>query len=961
MYRNQRERIPDLLESPNSRRDLRNSRISNDHLRRYEPSMTKYERSSPHPHGRLAKNTRVEKQLYDFQAYSSSDECLTRNKSKSTSSIDTQSVNNILDEFEDLNYRKSSDLSDFDVGNVEVTNFEEILDIQKRQVIDKQNSRVSRPHNHVKKNHQRHQSTSPTKISRQTQVQQRSRDRQRDREKGSLSPPDEHSKFERKSMSAAFLNSEVRSSIRSAKAPPEVILRKGEVQRRVDEWLSQTRNQNCVGYTKESRGLTRSNSSAEQKSYRRMRQQEMRSRRSQLNGASSYDDLTQEELQDRKKITDGTSNKVSVGINTSRGTYKQYLAMKNKARLEKQQQQQQTQPQDKQTPENEKVGVIVRSRESSPAPKIHHQHSRSDSANVSFRSNSSKRFENPEQPQQQYFWTGETTSSMNSRSKNARAKQMEARISSLVKARNEMSNATAAAINRRASFKNESSQNSSKSLNATDSSLNKEVQKDLQQAVCQDHHKVAGIIPAMKPNNQQINCTEETKLPKESNADLPKEVHDSVGARIRTFQSKVDKRIPKTRSLQGSNILIETRNRSPMSPNRNKVFNFKEIDRNQSTFKPNSTSFCQQQERCCSKNDKEIDSATRNVEIIYETSLQPEVIHADDLESVFKPVRTNFVYGERLSKDLSSEKPILKKEIEREKRKTLEIRNNDVESKSTETAINQCLKLLQRSPSFRIKRSHNKQKEKDNYTKLPMHQNETMNGQENLICELSEIEHPTKNNLPSPKIANQPDNIENPNEQAPKSIRHYESRSTLKLNNCNNLLNEINNETNLQDNNSANKVTSKLLHGTITCNSLNHQDSSLISNISEKMDQNGVVNEVLIKNLQFKQDLPSSPPTPPPRNYVEPTLRRPETSIIELNTLRNKPFNYNNVLDDNYQNSQNRNDSNNQVNDEIYLTKEEMQRKNLMHLLRKGEYELVKMVSLVKSYYYIMISYLQLF
>lgn len=980
MYVNKR---PDLLESP------RDSRISHHRARASSAAMSKYDRVSPHPRRRLTNAARLEHQNSQA-AHSSSDECLTRNKSKSTSSIDTQSVNNILDEFEDLDYRRSSDLSDLDLGcNVEMMNFEEMMDFQKRQAADKQNSRMFRSLNKVPPREQHNfvsSSSSPTKISRQTQVHQRSRERQRseigNNARRLLSPQSDDTPsrlHERKNSAPAFHSSEVRTSIRSAKTQPEILLRKGEVQKRVDEWLSQTRSQNCAGFAKDSpnaggsRGLTRSNSSAEQKNYRRLRQQELRSRRYQMNVSSSYDDLTHDELQDRHR-----DNKVSVGVNTSRGTYKQYLALKNKVKMQKQHKSQH----DNDTREDNRHRMVLRSRETSPAARMQDD-TRNDPMNLSFRSTSSRRDETNEQErQQQQLWQNETVPTANSRSRSARARhQMENRISSLVKARNEMTsscdNPTSiqiptqpAALVRRSSFKRESARSSSKSTCKYDNEENNIARSSQEQKTNTSTDQSSGNKTVGESNHH----------PSGSGSDLSQEIYGSVSARIRAFQDKSDSRTPKSRSLQGSNILIETRNRSPMSPTRNDCFQYKENERNQSTFKPNVGVY-NQQNVDPSVAKREVETATRHVEKIYETTLQPEVIHADNLEAVFKPGRTNFVYGERMSKDMSltTTTTSLPKD---EKKKNLN--NNDTENKPTDSGFNHCLKLLQRSPSFRLKRSHPVQKDRETYAKVAQCEQISSNGQLRTTSSFKTFQ--TTNASPQSKQQTL-DNQNNDDKATSIQITSrekldrssYEARSTLKLNATKVIDEAIENDKNRQNgirsadstlvnrrnNNNGSAIivdssSDRLKSGSTSSSMHSMQDQLTTREKTEIGVGSGatvmVTNEILLKNLQFKQDLPSSttPPPPPPRTCLESPKRQESALVVELSPLRNRPLNYNSVLNDDYEKLHARDRQ--LETGKIYVTKEEMERKKLMDLLKKREFDLVKMVS---SFAYLIITVIE--
>uniref|UniRef100_A0A0C9QV65 Nlrc5 protein n=1 Tax=Fopius arisanus TaxID=64838 RepID=A0A0C9QV65_9HYME len=190
---------------------------------------------------------RIKYQRQTPAQYSSSDESAPRlpNKSKSTSSIDTQSVNNILDEFEDLDGSGTSNSS------ISVTNFESMMNNRRKQRAERQ----------------------IIKVNQQTQVRQRSRDR------GVPKSPDKPSP--------------------AIKQVPEILLRKGEVQKRVDEWLIQSQTQQTPTPRV---SLTRSTSSADQK-------RKLISPEARLNGTTSCDDLNCEQKTDQKVS-------VSVGVNT---------------------------------------------------------------------------------------------------------------------------------------------------------------------------------------------------------------------------------------------------------------------------------------------------------------------------------------------------------------------------------------------------------------------------------------------------------------------------------------------------------------------------------------------------------------------------------------------------------------------------------------------------------------------
>ncbi|XP_024938104.1 uncharacterized protein LOC112493602 isoform X2 [Cephus cinctus] len=279
-------------------------------LQRYENALLKYQRIKVPPKKQISRE--------NSYGYSSSDESVIRNKSKSTSSIDTQSVNNILDEYEDLDYRRSSDLSD--VGSIDVTNFEAVMDQQRQREKSKMRSPMAPAARNA--GPPLTEKLQPLlKVNQQTQVRQRSRDRLKD--SGRIVPVEETSGAI--AGSAGKTSAETESNENSVGKVPDLLMRKGEVQKRVDEWLSQTQSQNFVGV--KDKVLVRSNSSADYR-YRNSSNSRARSVEEageKLNGTVSYDDLNREGNKGEVK-----ADKVSIGVNTSRGTYKEYLAARSK-------------------------------------------------------------------------------------------------------------------------------------------------------------------------------------------------------------------------------------------------------------------------------------------------------------------------------------------------------------------------------------------------------------------------------------------------------------------------------------------------------------------------------------------------------------------------------------------------------------------------------------------------------
>lgn len=270
------------------------------HLQRYEDALSRYKK--PEIRGKAHQNERE-----NGHGYSSSDDSVVRNKkSKSTNSIDARSVNNILDQYEELDYRRSSDLSD--VGNVDVTNFEATMNMQKQREV----SRLKKP-------------AVPAPPIEETNPKQ--------------SAGQTESKSSQKIVTPLTKKLHEAEDEHRVNTEVEILLRKGEVQKRVDEWLSQTQNQNFK--VSKDRGLVRSNSS----SCYRYRSGDSRSKpragnepKETLNVALSCDELNNEKGEIEEDLTLKTErkqiilDKVSVGVNTSRGPYKEYLATRNKAR-----------------------------------------------------------------------------------------------------------------------------------------------------------------------------------------------------------------------------------------------------------------------------------------------------------------------------------------------------------------------------------------------------------------------------------------------------------------------------------------------------------------------------------------------------------------------------------------------------------------------------------------------------
>lgn len=693
-------------------------------LQRYENAVLKYQRAS-----RQGSRDRMQN-----HGCSSSDESVARNKSKSISSIDTQSVNNILDEYEDLDYGRSSDLSD--VGSISVSNFEAVMMDQRKKQQQQERSRAlaaSRIQPKCLAAREKSQL-----VARASQPAQQPRQKESSRHAVPQSPIED----------GARPSSCVPVTVDPGRARgvPEVLLRKGEVQKRVDEWLNQTQSQNFTVGARE-KALTRSNSSADQKSQRRYRQ-DSRSRsidegRDKSNGtSSSYDDLSRAEKKAERKAS---ADKVNVGVNTSRGTYKEYLASKNGRSGGKQQDYGFS---------ASGCGAIGRTRDMSPSTAASRIPQRGPLGS-SFRSrrglDSSGNGEASQADnsggEQAQFCQGEK----NCRARNA-ADARPTTTTNLVKTRNESDihgrisgvvgsgvtggSTTSASTSscsvipcRKASFKRSQSHDQSAArplvkeetgqrgsrggsgiskgpANLGDQGEPISPNKDGESrrpALTTDSSRTAGDKPADvacksieaarsgadRPTRDIIHrvtggggesgetrrCypVQDKRMDQQTRQEAATTVvYGAVGARVRTLQGHQESRVTKPRNLQAGLAPPEAR-KPPVLPRRDQIPCCQEgkddraakrspIGSPRSTFKPNSRVYAALQQlneqnsvKSRSAGNGPADksparshysSPNHAVEKIYERSLQPQVIHVDDLQSILRPSLQVSAYGE---------------------------------------------------------------------------------------------------------------------------------------------------------------------------------------------------------------------------------------------------------------------------------------------------------------------------
>ncbi|XP_054011530.1 uncharacterized protein LOC128894095 isoform X1 [Hylaeus anthracinus] len=920
-------------------------------LQRYENAVLKYQKPKTRPKRQLSRDRQQQQQNH---GYSSSDESVVRNKSKSISSIDTQSVNNILDEYEDLDYRRSSDLSD--VESISVSNFEAVMmDQQKKQ--DK--SRVSVTTTHPKRSPVREKTQPVLKVNQQTQVRQRSRERQKESVKRVPASPIEDDCPPRAGQITVDAS---RSKV------PEVLLRKGEVQKRVDEWLSQAQSQNFPASRE--KPLTRSNSSAEQKSQRRYRQ-DSRSRsidegRDKSNGtSSSYDDLSRAD-----KKADKT-NKANVAVNTSRGTYKEYLALKNRG---------------KQHDYGFSASNNVRSRDISPS--TNSRIPQRGPLSSSFRS---RRLDSPNED------------SIAEPEKNCRSKV----TTSLVKTRNEsehgrISGVTVAATGsptttavipcRRASLKRSQTHDQSSSggtrplvkeetgqrprgggsclatkgpSNLGDQgeepiSPNKDGESrrpTLTSDSPRGSDKAAdAACKSMEASRRIIGESMETRQKRESRIDQTRQ--ETVGARVRTIQGQQESRVTR-RNPQAGNLPPEAR-KPPVLPRKEQVPcpQDAKTDRGKvstiasppSTFKPNNRVYAALQQlneqnarsRSSNETSRARYSPPIHVEKIYERSLQPQVIHADDLESILRPSSQVSAYGEGGAAEMPPKEPV---EVDKREEDMYErigesryehLETIEEDDQKSEASVRRYLeielsqKVLQanggprasperrKEPSYEPVRTFVTFHSSCSPCSVQTSQTGSSGGNEQeekpaepiMILEDFEVPYDHGNALDRSQFCH---------------TREGSNLSTATI-----PLDELESE----------RQKSKVEEGRSEASESGLRPDAAkpdqIENEKTNSREIEVVNEVLVKNLQFEQDLPKS---------EHPRSELVVVDKIAEHVVHQRPIGFHNVLCDDYENLQ---DARFRVA-KVYVTKEEMERQRLMDLLRKGDYDSVK-AELERSY-----------
>ncbi|KYM93020.1 hypothetical protein ALC53_00559 [Atta colombica] len=781
------------------------------------------------------------------------------NKSKSISSIDTQSVNNILDEYEDLDYRRSSDLSD--VGNISVTNFEAIMmNQQKRQQVKSKQVKSSAKIQ-TKSIPTREKTQAVLKVNQQTQVRQRSRDRQKDFNKGHqqdicyVSPPVTMDTIEN-----------------SRSKMPEILLRKGEVQKRVDEWLNQAHSQNFPATPRE-KPLTRSNSSAE-KNQRRYRGQDSRSRTStdeatdRLNGgtSSSYDDLTRV----NRRLERVRPEKVNVGVNTSKGTYKEYLAVRSKQ-------------QDYGFSAQSNI-ASSKSGDSNPASRI---------------------------PQR-----GLLGSSFKSR-------RVEANLEEKPAASSRIMNLTKAI--------SESDHN-----RTTINSNSKIIEMSIGTTSMATATTTTSIISYRRPSLKRSGNGMDENCAAAAAHSLAKEEMDP------SCEPGPTKGLP----LLGGSFSDQG---EPISPNKDG-----EIYTTINDSQPNEQNAGRSKIAVC-ENVPSIRimryASPDHVERIYERSLQPQVIHADDFESILRPSLQTSPYGEKvgISKDRESTVKEMSLTLKDETfDKTGELRHEHLETieeddrksenlvcRYPEIGLKQCLKMQKSLPNGKSKES-DKRKENPIYVKWNPEQqvvfNESMRTfatfQSGSSCQ-DDVKSNIRSQSPEMKESRGQEEIrQDPDESIilqdlvgvyEDASREDQNQLTIHSRENSNLSTATIPVEELESQKDSRKAEEELSRNKLQFDE--KLQECVVEEMTKNNDERGaVVNEVLVKNLQFEQDLPE--------NSVEQT--KPDHMIQQVN--------FHNILCDDYENEKLK-------NKKMYMTKEEMEHQRLIDMLKKGNFETLKTVS----------------
>ncbi|XP_043505197.1 uncharacterized protein LOC122526094 isoform X1 [Polistes fuscatus] len=579
-----------------------------------------------------------QQQIQQQSGYSSSEESIIRNKSKSTSSADTQSVNNILDEYED---ERIIELSD--VGSTTCTMNLKSVKVEhpkKKQIQQPQQYHYNRQE--IKRTicnnsfaHRKEKCESISKVNQQTQVRQRSRERGKDSTRYSSSAL---TSSRRASPLIVDNIDRIATSMPSSKANDD-LPRKGEVQRRVDEWLSQAQLQSSASTSRE-KPLTRSNSSAERRSSQRRCQrssQDPRSRsidesteRANCGASSSYDDLT-------RTNPDPTSSSSSSNFVFNKETYKDYLLIKNKTR-------------------QQDYGFIasngVNRRDISP-----NTSSKIPQRGSSFKRNESK---NKKLSNSNYIdgLLSTNTSAVLSRKPSFTKSHRNDYI--------EASNITAPTEVSLIGKKKDDEDNSKGRIIQDERRINEEqriaqINKDGESRVCSLAERLD------KSSEDVVLCKSNLEIVKKNTMANSEAKGSLVSVQVRVpSQGHIDwRKINPNKAVAAAAATAPICSRKESSSSGSRVKNQCSMALNEesgstrsTTFKPNETrNYAKSAAKLATKDNNATtntmkyistcSSSSNHVEKIYERSLEPQVIYADDLRSILRPSLRISAYGER--------------------------------------------------------------------------------------------------------------------------------------------------------------------------------------------------------------------------------------------------------------------------------------------------------------------------
>ncbi|XP_072748730.1 uncharacterized protein [Anoplolepis gracilipes] len=986
-------------------------------LQRYENAVLRYQKPRPQSKRQISREHQQQQQQQQQQQNnnSSSDESVARNKSKSTSSIDAQSVNNILDEYEDLDYCRSSDLSD--VGNINVTNFEAIImDQQKRQ--QQQEISKSRAKVQIKSIPTREKIQPVLKVNQQTQVRQRSRDRQKDSSK---------THQQDNCCTSSPTRTTTMDAIESDRSKmPEILLRKGEVQKRVDEWLNQAHNQNFPLSPRE-KPLTRSNSSAEQKSQRRYRVQD-RSRsideaKSRLNGgaSSSYDDLTRMD----RKIERGRPDRVNVGVNTSRGTYKEYLAMRSKGKQQDYGFGAQSSVASSRSgdsnpsriPQREPFGSSFRTRR---ADTNSEEKSSTDARFTNLvktrsESNHGRTTVNCSKMAEVSTVTSTTTTSIISCRKPSLKRSANSADQNCAVARSLVKEETDLRLPRGAGFSKgpqstgnlgdqgelispnkdgESRQPAAAASGPTPrfaAAADKAAETicklmEIPASCATDHprgnpSKITSIESeiAIEPRSRRFQISSDVRREARSidQSRQKQPTYDlTVGVHVRAFQGQESRSDPRIRchKMEGGTSMeirkppVFSRKDLGVSPSRDVEIKDRTkvpIDVSSSSFKPNNRAYIATSDLQKSNEQNVTGSKvaicetapsgkiTRytspdHVERIYERSLQPQVIHVNDLESILRPSLQVSPYGERIDASRSDRHSPVKEtsltlddepfdRIDESRHEHLEtIEEDDRKSEDSickypEIGLKQCLKVQQSLPNGRSRDSADKKKDNSSiYAKdqqpvvfnepvrnfatfrtTPPCQSNVKSSVQSRSSEMKESKEEIRQNSDETTMILQDlvTGYQNASREDQDRLTIH-SRENSNLSTATIPIDELESQRSSRSKSEENSSRNKLQFG--------EKSQDRVEETAKNAEEHGaVINEVLVKNLRFEQDLPEI---------------RVNHSVQQVN--------FRNILCDDYENDKNK---------KIYMTKEEIDHQKLIDMLKKGDLEALKM-ELERSY-----------